>query len=231
MTHEQPDDPSNPQLAAIKAALLPCLSARPGCCDGRASRPTAWAPTPSRRSPAASVNGRSLPCRSPSPSRPCANTPAGTGSCACAACWACSPLPHGVAHLMSPRGLDQFFDWPAIAKDILKRPFITVGFAALVLMIPLAAQSPPATSRSAGSAGASGSRCTGRSTHLDARLPAFWWLVKKDITEPPLCLFGDQASARCWAADVVARTGARRQPAPTCPRPQVQGARSSRSSQ
>ena len=34
--------------------------------------------------------------------------------------------------------LDQFFDPAAIAKDILKRPFITVGFAAFVLLIPLA---------------------------------------------------------------------------------------------
>ncbi|VEB40691.1 Flavocytochrome yedZ [Chromobacterium violaceum] len=34
--------------------------------------------------------------------------------------------------------LDQFFDWPHILKDIAKRPFITVGFAAIVLMSPLA---------------------------------------------------------------------------------------------
>src|SRR5438874_1298287 len=34
--------------------------------------------------------------------------------------------------------LDKFFDWHAILGDITKRPFITVGFAAFVLMIPLA---------------------------------------------------------------------------------------------
>lgn len=34
--------------------------------------------------------------------------------------------------------LDQFFDPAAIARDIIKRPFITVGFAAFVLLIPLA---------------------------------------------------------------------------------------------
>ena len=34
--------------------------------------------------------------------------------------------------------LDQFFDPATIAKDILKRPFITVGFAAFLLLIPLA---------------------------------------------------------------------------------------------
>ena len=34
--------------------------------------------------------------------------------------------------------LDQFFDLVEIAKDIPKRPFITVGFASFVLLIPLA---------------------------------------------------------------------------------------------
>jgi len=33
---------------------------------------------------------------------------------------------------------DQYFDWAAIVKDIPKRPFITVGFSAFVLLIPLA---------------------------------------------------------------------------------------------
>lgn len=34
--------------------------------------------------------------------------------------------------------LDQFFDWQEILIDIPKRPFITVGFVAFVLLIPLA---------------------------------------------------------------------------------------------
>lgn len=34
--------------------------------------------------------------------------------------------------------LDQFFDLDEIAKDIAKRPFITVGFASFVSLIPLA---------------------------------------------------------------------------------------------
>lgn len=37
--------------------------------------------------------------------------------------------------------LDQFFDLMEIAKDIPKRPFITVGFASFVLLIPLAVTS------------------------------------------------------------------------------------------
>ena len=34
--------------------------------------------------------------------------------------------------------LDQFFDWEAILDDIALRPYITVGFTAFVLLIPLA---------------------------------------------------------------------------------------------
>jgi sulfoxide reductase heme-binding subunit YedZ len=37
--------------------------------------------------------------------------------------------------------LDQFFDWHTIAKDITKRPYITVGFTGLLLMVPLAVTS------------------------------------------------------------------------------------------
>jgi len=38
-------------------------------------------------------------------------------------------------------GVDQFFDFAAIGKDIVKRKFITVGFAAFLLLIPLAVTS------------------------------------------------------------------------------------------
>ncbi|TAK59929.1 MAG: sulfoxide reductase heme-binding subunit YedZ [Bacteroidetes bacterium] len=34
--------------------------------------------------------------------------------------------------------LDQFFEWESIVADVAKRPFITVGFACFVLLIPLA---------------------------------------------------------------------------------------------
>jgi len=34
--------------------------------------------------------------------------------------------------------LDKFFDWHEMIKDIVKRPFITVGFTAFLLLIPLA---------------------------------------------------------------------------------------------
>ena len=37
--------------------------------------------------------------------------------------------------------LDFFFDWPQMAEDIVKRPYITVGMTALLLLVPLAATS------------------------------------------------------------------------------------------
>jgi methionine sulfoxide reductase heme-binding subunit len=43
-----------------------------------------------------------------------------------------------VIHLLSYSWFDMGFDIPDIAKDIAKRPFILVGFAALVLLTPLA---------------------------------------------------------------------------------------------
>jgi len=46
--------------------------------------------------------------------------------------------------------LEHFFDPAAIAKDIVKRPFITIGFAAFMLLIPLAATSTNAMLRRLG---------------------------------------------------------------------------------
>lgn len=45
---------------------------------------------------------------------------------------------YGTLHFFIYLWLDQFFDWPSILKDIPKRPFITIGFASFVLMVPLA---------------------------------------------------------------------------------------------
>ena len=44
-------------------------------------------------------------------------------------------------HFLTYIWFDQYFDWMEIARDIPKRPFITVGFTAFVLLIPLAATS------------------------------------------------------------------------------------------
>ena len=53
-------------------------------------------------------------------------------------------------HFTTYLWLDQFFEWPSIVKDIGKRPFITAGFAAFFLLIPLALTSPQAVMRRLG---------------------------------------------------------------------------------
>ena len=79
--------------------------------------------------------------------------------------------------------LDQFFDVPGMLKDIAKRPFITVGFGAFVLLIPLAATSTNAMVKRLG---ARRWQLLHRLVYVIATLGVlhFWWLVKKDITEP-----------------------------------------------
>jgi methionine sulfoxide reductase heme-binding subunit len=54
--------------------------------------------------------------------------------------------------------LDHFFDWRALGADIVKRPYITVGMAALLLLIPLAATSTTGMIKRLG--GVSWPRCT-----------------------------------------------------------------------
>jgi hypothetical protein len=54
----------------------------------------------------------------------------------CAACWACSPSSTAL-HFTTFLWFDHFFDVQECGK-MLKRPFITVGFIAFVLLIPLA---------------------------------------------------------------------------------------------
>jgi len=79
--------------------------------------------------------------------------------------------------------LDQFFDWAEIVKDVGKRPFITVGFSAFVLLIPLAVTSNNALVKRLG---ARRWQLLHRLVYVIAALGVlhFWWLVKRDITEP-----------------------------------------------
>ncbi len=53
-------------------------------------------------------------------------------------------------HLLTYFVLDQFFDWDEIFKDIIKRPYITIGFSAFVLLVPLAITSTNAMMRRLG---------------------------------------------------------------------------------
>ncbi len=48
---------------------------------------------------------------------------------------------YGVLHLTTYLWFDKFFVWHDITDDVVKRKFITVGFLAFVLMIPLAVTS------------------------------------------------------------------------------------------
>lgn len=41
-------------------------------------------------------------------------------------------------HLAGYVWLDQYFDWGGIVRDIVKRPFITAGFLAYLLLVPMA---------------------------------------------------------------------------------------------
>ena len=86
-------------------------------------------------------------------------------------------------HFTTYLWLDQFFDVAAIVKDVIKRPFITVGFAAFVLLIPLAATSTNAMVKRLG---AKRWQWLHKAVYVIGTLGAihFWWLVKKDITEP-----------------------------------------------
>ena len=85
-------------------------------------------------------------------------------------------------HFITYIWLDQFFDPAAIAKDIVKRPFITVGFTAFVLLIPLAATSTHAMMRRLGRRW----QQLHRLVYLIAVLGVvhYIWLVKKDLTDP-----------------------------------------------
>ena len=78
--------------------------------------------------------------------------------------------------------IDQFFDWPAMLKDIAKRPFVTVGFAAFLLLLPLALTSTDAARRRL-------KRNWGRLHMLVYVVPVlgvlhYWWLVKKGVQTP-----------------------------------------------
>jgi len=92
---------------------------------------------------------------------------------------------YGIVHFSSYIAFDHVFDAVAILKDIVKRPFITVGFTALVLLVPLAVTSTNAMVRRLG---AHNWRALHRLVYPIAALGVlhFWWMVKRDITEPAI---------------------------------------------
>jgi sulfoxide reductase heme-binding subunit YedZ len=89
---------------------------------------------------------------------------------------------YAALHFSNYVGVDQFFAWSEIGADIVKRPWITVGFTALVLLTPLAATSTQRMVRRLGKRWAS----LHRLVYVAAALGVlhFLWLVKKDTREP-----------------------------------------------
>ena len=53
-------------------------------------------------------------------------------------------------HLAAYVALDHGFDWPTVWADIVKRPYVTVGMASFVILVPLAATSNAAAIRRMG---------------------------------------------------------------------------------
>jgi sulfoxide reductase heme-binding subunit YedZ len=85
-------------------------------------------------------------------------------------------------HFLTYAGLDQRFDLSAIFEDIVERPFITIGFAAFVLLIPLAVTSTNGMMKRLGRRW----QKLHRLVYLIAILGVwhFYWQVKLDILEP-----------------------------------------------
>ncbi|MEY4760632.1 MAG: hypothetical protein RLZZ200_488 [Pseudomonadota bacterium] len=89
---------------------------------------------------------------------------------------------YALLHVVAYAWLDQALDLPAIGADIVKRPYITIGFAAVLMLIPLAVTSTNGWMR----------RLKRRWQSLHRLVYAiavlgvwhFWWQVKKDYREP-----------------------------------------------
>jgi sulfoxide reductase heme-binding subunit YedZ len=90
---------------------------------------------------------------------------------------------YACVHFLSWAWLDQYFVLADIVRDVAKRPFITVGFASFLMLIPLALTSTNAMIRRLGAK-------RWQQLHRLAYLIGiggvvhFLWLVKSDIREP-----------------------------------------------
>jgi sulfoxide reductase heme-binding subunit YedZ len=112
-------------------------------------------------------------------------------------------------HFTSYFWLDQFFDMPAILKDIAKRPYITAGFTGFVLLIPLAVTSTVGWIRRLG--GKRWQRLH-RLVYISAIAGVihYYWLVKSDVRLPLFygLLVAMELAWRMAAARKPAKVGA-----------------------
>ncbi len=85
-------------------------------------------------------------------------------------------------HFLNYLVLDQTFSFPLIIEDIIERPFITIGFTAFLLLIPLAVTSTSGWRRQL----AKRWQQLHYLVYLIGALGCwhFYWQVKKDLTEP-----------------------------------------------
>lgn len=87
-------------------------------------------------------------------------------------------------HITTYMWLDYSFDWSAMVEDIIKHPYVLVGFTAFILTLPLAITSNNKMIKRL--------RERWKQLHQLVYVIAilgvvhFWWLVKKDISEPLL---------------------------------------------
>jgi len=92
---------------------------------------------------------------------------------------------YGTLHFVTYIWLDKFFDLADMWKDVAKRPFITAGFTAFVLMLPLAVTSTKGWIRRMG-----GKRwqAVHRLVYFSgiAGVVHYYWLVKSDIRLPAM---------------------------------------------
>ncbi|RKP44048.1 protein-methionine-sulfoxide reductase heme-binding subunit MsrQ [Trinickia fusca] len=93
---------------------------------------------------------------------------------------------YATLHFTTYLWFDKWFDVAEIVKDIGKRPFITVGFAAFLLLLPLAATSPRVCARKLGRRW----QTLHRAIYAIAMLAIlhFWWMKagKHDLLLPKL---------------------------------------------
>ena len=94
---------------------------------------------------------------------------------------------YAALHFMTFLWFDHFFDIAEMSKDVIKRPFITIGFAAFVLLLPLAVTS---TNRMVRRLGGKRWQWLHRLIYLIAPLGIvhFWWMKagKHDFAQPLL---------------------------------------------
>ena len=123
-----------------------------------------------------------------------------------------STFGYGLVHFAAYAWLDQGFEMTAIARDLAKRPFILVGFTALVLMLPLAATSFNAAIKALGARRWQALHRAVYAVALLAMLHFFWMRAgKRDFAEVAVyaAILGGLLGARVAAA-LGRRSGPRR---------------------